>query len=72
MITGKKKSVPHPYFKRGSSEFERAVSLATPQERLIWERFGIAQFAPDDKRLKKITGASTLTDRSRAMQGETQ
>lgn len=60
--------VPHPYFKRGSPEFDQALRLATPQERLIWDKFGVAQFTPDDKRLKKIS-SPTLTDRSKAMQG---
>lgn len=67
---GKKHGSPHPFFKRGSAEFERALRLATPQERLIWERFGVAQFVPDDKRLAKIIGKPpVLTERSKAMAG---
>ena len=65
----RKNTVHHPYFKRGTPEFDQALRLATAQERLIWDKFGVAQFAPDDKRLKKIT-APTLTDRSKAMAGD--
>lgn len=62
--------VPHPYFKRGEAEFERALKLATAGERVIWQRYGIAQFEPADLRLKKITGQETLTPRSKAMIGD--
>lgn len=67
----RKKAIHHPYFRRGSPEFERALKLATPAEAMIWKRFGIAQFTPDDPRLKKIVKASaSLTDRSHAMTGD--
>lgn len=63
--------VQHPYFKRGTPEFDKALTLATRSERMVWERFGVAQFAPGDKRLKKIIGKPTgLTDRSHAMTGD--
>lgn len=43
-----------PFFKRGTKEFSRALEVATPQEKIMWQRFGVAQFKPDDPRLKLI------------------
>ena len=69
-MTRKKQAVPHPYFKRGSAELERALKLATKGERMVWEKFGVAQFAPADPRLPKIVNPHTgLTDRSKQMAG---
>ena len=62
--------VPHPYFKRGSAEFERALKLATPPEHAIWRRFGVAQFEPTDPRLASIIGHETITSLSKAMSGD--
>lgn len=44
----------HPFFRRGSPEFIRALSVATPGERNIWKRIGVAQFKPDDPRLEHV------------------
>lgn len=67
------KSAPkmaHPFFRAGSAEFDAAVKLATPAERMIWLRFGIAQFTPDDPRVSKIAGKPAgLTQKSKAMAG---
>lgn len=46
--------VPHPFFRKGTPEFDRAMSVGTAQERFIWDRIGVAQFTPDDKRLKRV------------------
>jgi hypothetical protein len=46
-----------PFFRKGTQEFAIALRLATEDERRMWVRFGIAQFKPDDPRLKKIEGA---------------
>ena len=51
------KSAPktfEPFFRKGTQEFAIALRLATEDERRMWVRFGIAQFKPDDPRLKKI------------------
>lgn len=51
------KSAPkefHPFFKRGTKEFVRALEVATSPEKSMWQRFGVAQFKPDDPRLKLI------------------
>lgn len=45
---------PHPFFRKGSPEFSRALAVATPSERFIWNRIGVAQFVPDDKRLERV------------------
>lgn len=55
------KSAPkelQPFFRAGTPEFVRALKAATKDERRIWQQFGIAQFAPDDPRLKKVQGGS--------------
>lgn len=60
----------HPFFRKGTPEFERALKVATPSERMVWVRFGVAQFVPDDPRLKKVAPPERkLTDRSHAMAG---
>ena len=67
----KKNKDLHPYFKRGTPEFDRALKVGTAGERMVWTRYGVAQFKPDDKRLKKVIGKSSgLSDRSKAMAGE--
>ncbi len=43
-----------PFFRTGSPEFDRALKVATKQERTMWARFGVAQFKPDDPRLSKV------------------
>jgi hypothetical protein len=47
-----------PFFRKGSKEFDRAISLATDQEKRLWLQFGIAQFKPHDPRLKSIQGVA--------------
>lgn len=49
---------PQPFFRKGTSEFNRAISLATTEEKRMWLRFGVAQFKPDDSRLKTIQVAT--------------
>ena len=45
---------PHPFARRGTLEFEEGLRLATPQERRLFERIGVVQFPPDDKRAKVL------------------
>lgn len=55
------KSAPkefEPFFRKGTQEFAISLRLATENERRMWVRFGIAQFKPDDPRLKKIYAGS--------------
>lgn len=52
------KSAPketHPYFLKGTQEFAVALRLASEAESAMWVRFGVAQFKPDDPRVKTIT-----------------
>jgi hypothetical protein len=44
----------HPYFRKGEPEFARALAVATPMERKIFEQIGVAQFKPDDPRLGRV------------------
>lgn len=44
----------HPFFKKGTPEFARALKVATDSERALWVRFGVAQFVPDDPRLARV------------------
>lgn len=46
--------VPIPHFRAGTPEFARALAVATKTERMIWKRYGVAHFAPGDKRLKGV------------------
>lgn len=48
----------HPFFKKGTQQFAIALRLATPEEKAMWVRFGIAQFKPDDPRLGKIASGA--------------
>lgn len=67
------KSAPqkkYPFFRAGSPEFARAMALGTAQERLMWERFNVAQFEPDDLRLKQIVRPQGLSEKSKSMAGE--
>lgn len=50
--------VPHPFWRRGAPEFVRALGVATPAERRIFLKIGVAQFRPDDPRLPKVRVAS--------------
>ncbi len=47
----------HPYWKVGSAGFRLALCLATPVERKLFEKIGVAQFRPDDPRVVTITQA---------------
>lgn len=60
----------HPFFRRGSAEFNRAMKVGTTDEQRMWERFGVAQFKPDDPRLAKITDQPNTTERYSRMMGE--
>jgi len=46
----------HPFFRFGSSGFERALVVASQNEERMWTRFGVAQFTPDDPRLAYVEG----------------
>lgn len=48
---------PQPFVRRGTPEFDRAMALGSAEERRMWERFGVAQFKPDDRRLPEIFAA---------------
>jgi len=48
---------PQPYVKAGDPRFDRALSLATPDELVLWRRFGVAQFKPTDPRVPQVMGA---------------
>ena len=66
------KSAPkqfQPFFRLGTPEFVRALKVATDFERAIWIRFGIAQFQPDDPRLKRVE-ATELSKTSKRMAGD--
>lgn len=43
-----------PFFRKGTQQFAIALRLATEDERRMWVRFGVAQFKPDDPRVRKI------------------
>lgn len=45
---------PHPFARRGTSEFNEGLRLATPLERRLFEQVGVVQFAPDDPRAKVL------------------
>jgi hypothetical protein len=42
---------PQPFFRALSSGFARALEIGEPDEVAMWQRFGIAQFTPEDPRL---------------------
>lgn len=50
--------VAHPFCRVGSAEFARALAVATPAERLVFRRIGVAQFCPDDPRVGTVFVAS--------------
>lgn len=45
---------PQPFFRRGTREFERAITLANFDEKCAWGHFGVAQFKPGDPRLARV------------------
>lgn len=45
---------PHPFWRVGSDGFERALEISTTAEVAMWQRFGVAQFRPEDPRLAYI------------------
>lgn len=49
----------HPFFRKGSPEFARALGVATEEEKRMWRRFGVAQFKPDDPRLPAVQQGGT-------------
>lgn len=54
------KSAPkefQPFYTKGTQGFAIALRLASEDERRMWMRFGIAQFKPDDPRVKTIESA---------------
>lgn len=53
------KSAPkiiHPHWRRGTPQFERAMQVATPSEKRIWQMVGFAQIRASDDRLTFIDG----------------
>ena len=48
-------SVPHPFARRGTPEFDTGLKAATPAERRLFEKIGVVQFTPDDPRAKVLT-----------------
>jgi hypothetical protein len=61
------KSAPHepqPFFRAGTPEFDLALKAATPEEKRMWTRFKIAQFKPDDPRLKHVQNGEPLPGKS--------
>lgn len=50
---------PQPFFRFGTPEFERALKVATKEERQMWKRFGVAQLKPNDRRLDGIVTSPT-------------
>lgn len=67
------KSAPkefHPFFRKGSAEFARAIELANADERQLWLRFGVAQFKNDDPRLKKIQTETSISETSKRITGD--
>lgn len=58
-----------PFFREGSAEFSRALKVATPDEARMWSRFRVAQFKPDDARLKFVRGED-LSPTSKRMTGD--
>lgn len=57
-----------PFFRKGTPEFARAITVASAQEKPMWLRFGVAQFKPDDARLEFVqTG---VTEQSKRMNGD--
>lgn len=64
------KKKTEPFYRKGTHEFSLALHLATAQEKRMWLRFGIAQFNPEDPRVKKITeGAAKAAATSRRVAG---
>jgi len=61
------KQPAHPFFRRGSSGFERALIVASPDEERMWCRFGVAQFTPDDPRLAYVEGDDFADVRQRIL-----
>lgn len=60
----------HPFFRAGTKEFEKALDLATPEERRIWLRVRVAQFKPDDPRVTQVLAVRSLTQKSRDIAGD--
>lgn len=54
------KKTAEPFFRKGTQQFAIALRLATPEEKAMWVRFGIAQFKPDDPRLEKIANGAKV------------
>jgi len=52
--------VVHPHFAAGTPEFARALAVANRREKAMWERFGVAQFTPDDPRLAQVRSGVVL------------
>lgn len=56
------KKKTEPFYRKGTQGFAIALRLATEDEPRMWVRFGIAQFKPDDPRVKKIETAIKRED----------
>lgn len=61
------KQPAHPFFRFGSSAFERALAVASPDEERMWKQFGVAQFTPDDPRLAHVEGDDRESIRQRIL-----
>ncbi|MBI1651154.1 type IV toxin-antitoxin system AbiEi family antitoxin domain-containing protein [Hyphomicrobium sulfonivorans] len=57
----------HPFFRFGSSGFERALAVASQDEERMWRRFGVAQFTPDDPRLAYVEGDDLVSTKERIL-----
>lgn len=59
-------------FRVGQAEFYRALAIAKPAERKLWEHIGVVQFRSDDPRLQRIIEAPQpeLSVRTKRMLGE--
>ena len=49
---------PHPFWRRGTTEFDRALAIGQPDEVKMWSRFNIAHFNPEDPRLAYLSTGS--------------
>lgn len=60
-------SPPHPFWRIGNDEFERALEIGTSDEVAMWQRFRVAQFRPDDPRLAYIESRDRASVRARLL-----
>ena len=53
---------PHPFARKGTPAFAVALKLANEDERKIFVRVGVAQFAPDDPRAATLMAVLAKND----------